>query len=144
MEEFPDAEYVKISRAINRYALNDELSELEGISKAIFILIKPQLDANKRRRENGSRGGKPKESKPEPNYNLDITKAEPNGNSVSESPETTTTIFTFLEEAKKTGYTLDEKIAKEILNTGIDSDWIAERRGGGCTLISGTGCGPPA
>jgi hypothetical protein len=39
-------------------------------------------------------------------------------------PETTTTIFTFLEEAKKTGYALDEKIAGEILNTGIDPSWI--------------------
>ncbi|GHV78753.1 hypothetical protein AGMMS49944_05440 [Spirochaetia bacterium] len=50
------------------------------------------------------------------------TSAEGGG---TEKPETTTTIFTFLEEAKKAGYTLDEKIAGEILNTGIDPDWVA-------------------
>lgn len=47
--------------AIMQYALNQEEIKLKGISKAIFSLVKPQLDANYKKYENG----KQKKSKTE-------------------------------------------------------------------------------
>lgn len=64
---------------ICEYVFDQKTGSLEGVPAAIFDLIKPQIDANLRRYENGKKGGKPKtKSKPRPN--LDLTKTEPNVN----------------------------------------------------------------
>lgn len=53
----------------------------EGVCKSIWILIKPQLDANNRRFTNGCKGGRPKtETNQEPKLNLNKTNQEPNYN----------------------------------------------------------------
>lgn len=57
--ELDDAQYGKIMRAINKYAIYEIEPELNGMLKAMFILIKPQLDANIRRRTKGTTGGRP-------------------------------------------------------------------------------------
>ena len=64
---------------ICRYALGEKVDDLEGIPSAIFDLIKPQIDANLRRYENGLKGGRPK-TKTEPSNNLDVGKAKRNVN----------------------------------------------------------------
>ena len=63
-QELNDAEYGALMRAINEYALNDVLPELKGVLKMAFLLIKPQIDANMERRENGKGGGRPKKETP--------------------------------------------------------------------------------
>ncbi|MBQ1293888.1 MAG: hypothetical protein IIY21_07595 [Clostridiales bacterium] len=67
--------------ALCNYALNDIEPELVGVPAAIFKLLKPQVDANNRRYENGLKGGRPKknqeETKQEPNNNQTKTKQEP-------------------------------------------------------------------
>ena len=49
------------------------------IVEAMFLLVKPQLDANNKKFENGKKGGRPKqdETKDKPKNNLNKTKAEP-------------------------------------------------------------------
>lgn len=86
LSDLPDAQRLEAYDAICRYALTDEVTELSGITLAVFKLIKPQLDANIRRRENGKQGGRPKkvsgneaettpeETEQKPNQNLDETK----------------------------------------------------------------------
>lgn len=59
LSELDDAQYGKIMRAINKYAIYGTEPELTGVLKAMFILIKPQLDANMRRRTKGNTGGRP-------------------------------------------------------------------------------------
>lgn len=59
LSELDDAQYGKIMRAINKYAIYEIEPELNGMLKAMFILIKPQLDANIRRRTKGTTGGRP-------------------------------------------------------------------------------------
>lgn len=68
--------------AICAYALTGEIKELKGVVAAIFKLVKPQIDANKKRRENGKNGGRPKKEKTEtkPKQNQTKTKAKPNVN----------------------------------------------------------------
>lgn len=73
--------------AIADYALNDTEPTLSPSVRMFFTLVKPQLDANKKRFENGSKGGRPKkpnnnqtETKTKPNNNQTITKQEPNVN----------------------------------------------------------------
>lgn len=59
LSELDDAQYGKMMRAINKYAIYGTEPELTGVLKAMFILIKPQLDANMRRRNKGNTGGRP-------------------------------------------------------------------------------------
>ena len=68
--------------AICDYALNFKEPSLEGTPKLAFRLIKPQLDANIARFNNGQKGGRPssKKTKPKPKRNLTRTKTEPNHN----------------------------------------------------------------
>ena len=54
-----DNDYIAVSKAVNEYALYGNEMELSGIANGFFQLIKPQLDANIRRRENGLKGGAP-------------------------------------------------------------------------------------
>lgn len=75
-----DADAVQCFRAITSYALDGEEIEVEGAAKAIFITVKPQIDANNRKYLNGLKGGKPKgnqsKTKTKPKANQDETKKE--------------------------------------------------------------------
>ena len=66
--------------AICNYALNDIEPQLGGVPLAMFKLLKPQLDANNRRYENGCKGGRPKKTEEKPNDNQNKTKRKPNVN----------------------------------------------------------------
>lgn len=79
----PDKERLKIYDAITDYAINSNVPELNGLCLSIFTLIRPQLDANIRRRENGNKGkdfgamgGRPKK----PQDNPKETPSEPQDN----------------------------------------------------------------
>ena len=90
----------EIYRAIVRYGITGEETEcLKPIARSLFILMKPQIDANTSRYENGCKGGRPKaggedekpngnqtETKPKPNGNQTETKPKPNGNQTETKP----------------------------------------------------------
>lgn len=101
IEELPEEEFKKTVSAIMKYGLYEEEPEVSGITKAIFTLCKPQIDANNKRYRNGNKGGRPKTkqesndnqyvtesvisdnqtiTKQKPNNNQEITKAKPNDN----------------------------------------------------------------
>jgi hypothetical protein len=61
-------------RAIVDYGLDGVLPDLEGVAKAIFLMAKPQIDANYRRYENGKKGGAPKGNQNARKNNLETTK----------------------------------------------------------------------
>jgi len=77
IKELPKDAQADCWNAIMEYSLNFNEIDLTGISKTIFILIKPQLDANLKRFENGN---KPKKSKSEANGKQDVSKSEANNN----------------------------------------------------------------
>ena len=79
IKEVPEDAQLQIYKAISIYALEQEEIELTGISKAIFSLVKPQLDANYKKYENGKQTksktkakDKQKESKIETNVNDNV------------------------------------------------------------------------
>jgi len=82
LRELPPVNQGEIYNAIFEYCFNDQTIELNGLSKTIFTLIKPQLDANNKRFENGKKGGRPNqnETKDKPNNNQNETKTEANNN----------------------------------------------------------------
>lgn len=67
----------KIYNAICRYALFDELPELSGALSTVFKLIKPQIDANNKKYENGKKGGRPAKSTVS---GVEKTEVKPNDN----------------------------------------------------------------
>lgn len=88
VKELTDSDRLAVYEAIMHYALNDKEPKAGGIVAAMFTLIRPNLDANKNKRINGMKGGRPKkedaennlsETKPKPNTNQTKTKHEPNG-----------------------------------------------------------------
>ena len=63
VKRVPKGQREELYEAIIDYALNNE--EYTGdnfIAKMVFDLVKPQIDANAKRREDGSKGGRPKKN----------------------------------------------------------------------------------
>ena len=67
IELLSDEDQLKAYRAITKYGLYGIEPNLDGVSGAVFLLAKPQIDANNRRYENGKRGGRPAATKSKPN-----------------------------------------------------------------------------
>jgi len=59
----PDNERLALYDAILLYAFEGKQSELHEVESAIFTLIKPQIDANHRKWQNGFKGGRPNSNK---------------------------------------------------------------------------------
>lgn len=73
----PPEEYKKVMQAIIGYALDGTEPTAGGIEYTVFCLVKPQIDANNKRYENGKKGGRPI-TKQEPSNNQDVTNQQPN------------------------------------------------------------------
>lgn len=90
IDEAPESEQLAIYRAISYYALYRKEPGLTGLAKIVWLLIKPQLDANWKRYENGCKGGAPvsntnnryskSTTKVQPKNNRSTTKVQPNVN----------------------------------------------------------------
>lgn len=88
ISELEPMQQLAVYQAIVQYASTGVMPELSGVPKAIMTLIKPQIDANTRRYENGSLGGRPAKEEKEnrrktetkPNKNQTETKCKPNVN----------------------------------------------------------------
>ena len=89
IRELPEEERLKCYEVILDYALDEVVPNEVGISSAIFKLIKPQIDANNKRYENGKKGGRGNqtETKPKPKQNQTETKPKPNANQEATNAE---------------------------------------------------------
>jgi len=79
VKQLPTESQLEALWAIIDYGLNGTEPK-GGLSTAIYLMAKPQIDANNRRYENGCKGGRPKnqtETKQKPNDNQTITKQKP-------------------------------------------------------------------
>jgi len=75
-----DEERLELFDSICEYSLNQTITEMKPMVFAFFTLMKPQIDANNKKYENGKKGGRPPKNKTEmkPNNNQDKTKNKPN------------------------------------------------------------------
>lgn len=86
IRDLPDAEKAKILDAICELSLNFNELELTGISKSLFILIKPQIEANNKRFRNGIKpkqkqnGSKTEAKKKQEKSNIDENKSKTEAN----------------------------------------------------------------
>lgn len=56
----PPEQFKASALAILEYGLDGKEPESDGIERTVFCMAKPQIDANNRRYENGTKGGRPK------------------------------------------------------------------------------------
>ena len=62
IKQLPKKEQANVLLAICAYALDEETPKLTGTAAAIFMLVKPTLDASKRKAESGKAGGSAKQT----------------------------------------------------------------------------------
>lgn len=146
IKKIPKKDRLQLVEAICNYALNDEEDSLSSLNAAIFEMVKPQIDANTKRYENGKKGGRPKkpnqnqnETKPKPNHNQSITKTKPNVNvnvnvndnvnvnesgSSSEPSETSpSVIIKYLNFKTGAEYDPDDEYSHQLVNDLIESGY---------------------
>lgn len=76
IKDLPNDIRLALHDAIMEYGLYGiEPTDLDPVPRSIFTLIKPQLDANNRKYENGKKGGRPRKA----NYNQEPVSEEPTG-----------------------------------------------------------------
>ena len=114
IKELSKENQAEVWSAVYELGLNGKTIQLEGISKTIFTLIAPQLEANYKKFVNGS---KPKtkhiESKSEAKPKQEISKSVANVNDNVNDNENNNTKFNFLESLINYGF--DKELAKEWL-----------------------------
>ena len=76
IQHLDPVEQLELFQAIVQYGLDQHEPEMSRYVRAVWESIKPQLDANQRKYENGCKGGKPK-------ANQDLTTLEPPHNLMS-------------------------------------------------------------
>lgn len=79
IRRLPAEQFKASALAILEYGLDGKEPETDGIERTVFCMAKPQIDANNRRYENGTKGGRPKtkDNQTETKDNLNETKPEP-------------------------------------------------------------------
>lgn len=133
IKELPKANQAEVWNAVFEFGLNQNEVELNGISKTIFTLIKPQIEANLKRYVNGTKPKtKQKESKTEAKPKQEISKSEANVNdnvndNVNENENNTNVLIPelsdFMEYAKKIQpNVLDEEVRKKYY-IWVDQGW---------------------
>lgn len=80
IKEVPAEAQLQIYKAISIYALEQEEIELSGIAKAIFSLVKPQLDANYKKYENGKQTKSKSKAKNKQTESKTVTNVNDNEN----------------------------------------------------------------
>lgn len=60
IEQMPEDEQLAAYKMIFEYAFNDIQMPYDGLANVVFHLVKPQIDANRKRRSDGEKGGRPK------------------------------------------------------------------------------------
>ena len=139
IKELPRDIQGEVLTAIMEYGLNGVTTENQKqITKAMFALIKPQLDANNQRFENGKKGGRPKanrnqtETEIKPKQNRNKTKLEPNVN-VNDNVNDNVNVndISFLEKKKQKSDVVVSDLENENSESPIETIQTPKEQSGG-------------
>ena len=86
IKQLPEKERLESLTAILEYGLDEIEPKSAGVASAMFLMAKPQIDANNRRYQNGTKGGRPV-TKTEPNNNLESNYNKPSDNQTHPTPK---------------------------------------------------------
>ena len=79
IKRLPSDEQLKALWALLDYGLEGKLPEEDGLFMMIFDMAKPQIDANIKRKTNGSGGGRPAKTNGSENKKLMVSEEKTNG-----------------------------------------------------------------
>lgn len=134
VKNLPPEEYKKVMQSILDYALDGKEPEQFGIEYTVFCLVKPQIDANNKRYENGKKGGRPQ--KPNNNQeitkiNQEITKQKPNNNQTvtTTEPNVYVNVNDNVNDKKKDTSVSKEKASRFVPPTLEDIKAYCEEKG---------------
>ena len=135
IKELPRDIQGEVLTAIMEYGLNGVTTENQKqITKAMFALIKPQLDANNQKFENGKKGGRPKancnqtETETKPKQNRNKTKPEPN---VNVNDNVNDNNISFLEKKKQKSDVVVSDLGNENSESSIETLQTPKEQSGG-------------
>lgn len=84
IKAMPDKDAGALLKALIKHMEGEEPDRLPAMANMLYPLIKGQVDRinalNKKNRENGKKGGRPKKTQTEPKENPNITQMKPNTN----------------------------------------------------------------
>ena len=108
MQELNQKDKQNVLNAVLDYAFLDrEPEHLKGNIKSIFILIKPQIDANRRKRESGAKGGK--------------QKGENAKKAIQTLPEKNSTLNSTLNSRENTNVNVNNNVKKNV-NVNVNNE----------------------
>jgi hypothetical protein len=129
--ELPKENQAEVWQAIFEYSLNFKEVQINGLSKTIFTLIKPQLDANIKKFHNGKipkvkkeeskleAKTKQKASKKEANVNVNDNVNDNKKENVNNIPE----FSEFLSYAKEKDALVSQQALKNKYDSWVENDW---------------------
>lgn len=122
VKDFSPEDFKKSVCAIMEYGLNEKEPETSGIEKTIYLLAKPQIDANNRRYLNGTKGGRPK-TKPEPKEKVkekEKVKVKDNTSAAADSDESPCAGRFLLNDGTEYAVSENDVVTYQQLYPGID------------------------
>ena len=129
IKSLPESNQLEVYNAIFEYSFNFNEIELTGLSKTIFTLIKPQLEANKKRFENGTKPKvKPEKSKTEAKQKQKISKSEANNNVNNNNNDNEKVNKNKVNEIENNNFDFKSALISYGFNTELVSDWMQVRK----------------
>ncbi len=120
MEELSVEQRERLFSAITEYAIYGNELEVSGVVKALFTVIKPSLDANRKKYEDGKKGGRPKVEKSTSGNNK-TPKSE------QEKPKTKNKKTSGFENKETSGYCKQEStVAVTVTDAVAVADTVSE------------------
>jgi uncharacterized phage protein (TIGR02220 family) len=121
IKELPKETQADIYNAIFEYALNFKEQELSGLSKTVFTLIKPQLDANTKRWISGTTPkSKQEASETEANDKRNGSETEANkNNNENQNDNDIITIISFLNEQSTSDFQISTATNRSLISARL-------------------------